>query len=62
MREQLEVLRRAVAAGEVDAVIVSSASSLSRDRSELLVLLEEFDAHDVAVHFVQDAPASEDER
>ena len=46
MRKQFESLRQAVAAGEVDAVIVYSASSLSRDRSELLALLKEFDAHD----------------
>ena len=53
MRRQFEMLRQAVAAGEVDAVVVYSASRLPRDGSESLALLKEFDSHDLEVHVVK---------
>ena len=54
MREQLEQLRRATAAGDVGLVVFYGASRLSRNEPELLEVLEEFDAHGVAVQFVKD--------
>ena len=53
MREHLEMLRHAVAAGEVSAVLVHSASRLWRNQPELLGEMEELDRHGVSVHFVK---------
>ena len=47
-------LRRMAAAGEFDALFVYSTDRLSRDPVELLVLLREFAARGVEVHFVQE--------
>ena len=49
MREEFERMRRAAAAGEVDAVFVYGASQLSRDETGFLAALEELDGHGVAV-------------
>ena len=54
MREEFERMRRAAAAGEVDAVFVYGASQLSRDETGFLAALEELDGHGVAVHLVKD--------
>ena len=53
MREEFERMRRAAAAGEVDAVFVGSADRLPRNGPEFLAALEELDGHGVAVHFVE---------
>ncbi len=57
-RGQLTKLRHMAAAGEFDALFVYSADRLSRDPVELLVLLREFAARGVEVHFVQGPSAS----
>ena len=53
MREQFERMRRAAAAGEVDAVYIYSTDRFPRNRSEISPALEDFDGHGVAVHFVK---------
>ncbi|MDE2959665.1 MAG: recombinase family protein [Chloroflexota bacterium] len=53
-RPQLDALRRMAAAGEFGALFVYSSDRLSRDPVEMLVLVREFTACGVDVHFVQD--------
>ena len=53
MREEFERMRRAVAGGEVDAVVFHSFDRLSRNEPEFWAALEDFDGHGVSVHFVK---------
>ncbi len=53
MREEFERMRRAAAAGEVDAVYIYSADRFPRNRSEFSAALEELDRSGVAVHVVK---------
>ena len=57
-RSQLNNLRGSMAAGEVSVVFIPSIDRLSRDLSDLLLLMREFTQHAVAVHFVQCPPGS----
>jgi DNA invertase Pin-like site-specific DNA recombinase len=52
-RPQLNNLRWMAASGEIDSLIVDSASRLSRNGKDLQALLREFDERGVKVHFVQ---------
>ena len=53
MREEFERMRRAAAAGEVDAVYIYSTDRFPRNRSEFSPALEELDRSGVAVHVVK---------
>lgn len=53
MREEFKRMRRAAAAGEVDAVFVHSDDRLRRNGSEFLAALEELERSGVAVHVVK---------
>ena len=56
-RVQLNKVRLMAAAREFDALFVYGPHRLSRDPVDLLMLLQEFASHGVAVHFVQGASA-----
>ena len=53
MREEFERMRRAAAAGEVDAVFVHGNDRFTRNGSEFSAALEELDRSGVAVHVVK---------
>ena len=56
-RPQLNKVRLMAAARELDALFVYRPDRLSRDPVDLVMLLQEFASHGVAVHFVQGASA-----
>ncbi len=53
MREEFERMRRAAAAGEVDAVFVHRDDRFLRNGTEFSAVLEELDRSGVAVHVVK---------
>ena len=56
-RPRLNQVRLMVGTGQFDALFVYGPHRLSRDPVDLLMLLQEFASHGVAVHFVQGASA-----